>query len=382
MRIFGVSDWALEGHRKLWFQAMASTWEAMRRLERRAVVSALAITAAVAVATGDLTWNAYDHRVGLRTLAIMLPMLVISSQLTSFSIAAQKSLASLPDMDWLVTELHRDGRVVSAALSPALRSPEHEIRFQGVSYRYPGSETDVLHDLDLVLPAGRSLAVVGINGAGKTTLVTLLARLREPTAGSIVVDGEPLQSYEVSTWQRNVAVVYQDFGRFPLSLRDNVAMFDLGGEVDSQALQMAASKAGLLDVVEPLPYGWDTVASRQFTDGVDLSGGQWQRIALARALYAVERGAGVLILDEPTAHLDVRDEASFYDRFLALTEGVTTVVISHRLPTVRRADQIAVLDGGRISELGTHGELVASGLAYAHLFDSQSQQFSAGDEAG
>jgi len=382
MRIFGVSDWALEGHRNLWFQAMASTWEAMRRLERRALVSAAAITVAVAVATGDLTWSAYDHRVGLRTLAIMLPMLVASGQLTSFSIAAQKSLASLPDMDWLVTELHRRGRVESAALSPAIRSPEQEIRFQGVSYRYPGSEADVLHDLDLVLPSGRSLAVVGINGAGKTTLVTLLARLREPTTGSILVDGEPLRSYEVSAWQRNVAVVYQDFGRYPISLRDNVAMFDLGGEVDDHALQVAASKAGLLDVIDRLPRGWDTIASRQFTDGVDLSGGQWQRIALARALYAVERGAGVLILDEPTAHLDVRAEASFYDRFFALTEGVTTVVISHRLPTVRRADQIAVLDGGRISELGTHAELVASGLAYAQLFDSQDQQFSSDDEAG
>jgi ATP-binding cassette subfamily B protein len=382
MRIFGVSDWALEGHRNLWFQAMASTWEAMRQIERRAVVSAAAITVAVAVATGDLTWSAYDHRVGLRTLAIMLPMLVVSSQLTSFSIAAQKSLASLPDMDWLVTELHRPGRVESAAMSPAIRSPEREIRFQGVSYRYPGSEADVLHDLDLVLPAGRSLAVVGINGAGKTTLVTLLARLREPTAGSILVDGKPLTIYEVSAWQRNVAVVYQDFGRYPISLRDNVAMFDLAGEVDNQALQMAASKAGLLDVVDGLPRGWDTIASRQFTGGVDLSGGQWQRVALARALYAVERGAGVLILDEPTAHLDVRAEASFYDRFFALTEGVTTVVISHRLPTVRRADRIAVLDGGRISELGTHAELVASGLAYAQLFDRQSHQFSSDDEAG
>jgi ATP-binding cassette, subfamily B, bacterial len=170
MRIFGVSDWALDGHRNLWFQAMAATWEGMRRLERRAVVSAAAITVAVSVATGDLTWDAYHHRIGLRTLAIMLPMLVASSQLNSFSIAAQKSLASLPDMDWLVTQLHRRARVESSVLSPGIRSPRREIRFEAVSYRYPGSGAEVLHDLDLVLPAGHSLAVVGVNGAGQDHL--------------------------------------------------------------------------------------------------------------------------------------------------------------------------------------------------------------------
>jgi ABC-type multidrug transport system fused ATPase/permease subunit len=198
--------------------------------------------------------------------------------------------------------------------------------------------------------------VVGVNGAGKTTLVTLLARMREPTAGAVTVDGIPLTRLDERGWQRQVAVVYQDFARFPFTAAENVGLF-ADGSPDRDVLARAAERAGAAEIIEQLPRGWDTVLSPHYEGGVGLSGGQWQRIALARALYAVENGARVLVLDEPTAQLDVRAEAAFYDRFLELTAGVTGIVISHRFGSVRRAHRIAVLDGGRIAELGSHEAL-------------------------
>jgi ATP-binding cassette, subfamily B, bacterial len=221
-------------------------------------------------------------------------------------------------------------------------------------------------------PAGRSLAVVGANGAGKTTLVKLLCGLYEPTAGRIEVDGQDLAEIDPMAWQERLAAIFQDFSRYALTARENVT---LGAPLDDAALQRAATRAGALPVIDRLPNGWETVLSRQFTGGDDLSGGQWQRVALVRALYAVERGARVLVLDEPAANLDVRAEAELYDRFLDLTAGLTTIVISHRFSTVRRADRIVVLDGGRIAESGSHDELLALGGRYAHMFRLQADRF-------
>jgi ATP-binding cassette subfamily B protein len=216
--------------------------------------------------------------------------------------------------------------------------------------------------------------LVGVNGAGKSTLITLLARMREPSAGTLTVDGVPLDRFSARAWQRTVAVVYQDFARLPLSAAENVGMFG-DGRPDPVLLERAAARAGADGTIAALPRGWSTILSPQYAGGVDLSGGQWQRIALARALYAIESGATLLVLDEPTSQMDIRGEAAFYDRFLELTEGVTSVVISHRFASVRRADRIAVLDGGRISELGTHAELLDRGGVYATMFQAQAQRF-------
>ncbi|MBV9449584.1 MAG: ATP-binding cassette domain-containing protein, partial [Streptosporangiaceae bacterium] len=247
-----------------------------------------------------------------------------------------------------------------------------------LTYRYPGADRPVFDGLELELTAGESLGLVGINGAGKTTLITLLARLREPAGGRITVDGADVRVFGARAWQRQVAVVYQDFTRYPLTVRENIALRDLGAQsIDRTALEEAAAQAGALDFIKGLPNGWDTICSPGYSGGTDLSGGQWQRIALARALYSVAAGARVLVLDEPTANLDVRAEAAFYNRFLDLTAGLTTIVISHRFATVRRADRIAVLDGGRITELGGHDELVAAGGSYAEMFALQAAQFQA-----
>ncbi|MBW3537002.1 MAG: ABC transporter ATP-binding protein/permease [Actinobacteria bacterium] len=277
-----------------------------------------------------------------------------------------------------VFELERDlGAAAHSRFTgetPAEGLPRDEICFEDVSFAYPSGAT-VFDGLDLRIQAGRSLAVVGDNGAGKTTLVKLLARLYDPTSGRITVDGKDIAELRPDEWQRRVAAIFQDFVRYELSASDNVVLGAVEYAGDRSARDLAARRAGALEIIEGLESAWDTPLSRQAKEGTDLSGGQWQRVALARALFAVQAGAGVLVLDEPTANLDVRAEADLYDRFLDLTKGVTTVVISHRFSTVRRADRIVVLDGGKVTEDGTHDELMAAGGRYATMFRLQAARF-------
>jgi ATP-binding cassette subfamily B protein len=262
--------------------------------------------------------------------------------------------------------------------------PARSIRFEHLSFTYPGRSEPVYDDFDLEIEAGTSLAVVGINGAGKTTLVKLLTGLCHPQRGRITVDGTDLSALTTASWRRAVGAIFQDFVHYELPARENVGFgaVEMLAEAGSDArVQAAAHSAGAKALVDGLPRGLDTMLSRRFDGGVDLSGGQWQRIALARALMAVEGGARVLVLDEPTAHLDVRAEADLFDRFLDLTRGLTTVLISHRFSTVRRADRIVVLDAGRVVEDGSHADLVAAGGRYAHMFRLQADRY-VGDHGG
>jgi ABC-type multidrug transport system fused ATPase/permease subunit len=231
----------------------------------------------------------------------------------------------------------------------------------------------VLDHFDLTIPAGSSLAIVGQNGAGKTTLAKLLCRLYDPQAGAIEVDGVDARELDLTSWRRRLTAVFQDFIRLELPLRDNVAPGGAPDEVVRAALESAGAQhlAGL-----------DTVLARGYDGGTELSGGQWQRVALARALCAVRLGAGVVLLDEPTAQLDVRGEAEIFDRILAETRHCTTILISHRFSTVRHADRICVLERGRVIELGTHDELMALGGRYQTMFNLQAQRFTAEDEEG
>jgi ATP-binding cassette subfamily B protein len=209
---------------------------------------------------------------------------------------------------------------------------------------------------------------VGQNGAGKTTLAKLLCRLYDPQSGAIEIDGVDLRELSVDAWRSQVTAVFQDFTRFELPLRDNVAPAGAPGE----AIQRALASAGAADLAT-----LETVLSRGYDGGTDLSGGQWQRVALARALCAVQLGARVVLLDEPTAQLDVRGEAEIFDRILAATRHCTTILISHRFSTVRHADRICVLEHGRVVELGTHDELMERAGRYRTMFDLQARRFSA-----
>jgi ABC-type multidrug transport system fused ATPase/permease subunit len=265
------------------------------------------------------------------------------------------------------------GGALASGSGTANSQPARSIRFRNLSFAYPGG-APVLDGFDLTIPAGSSLAIVGQNGAGKTTLAKLLCRLYDPQAGAIEIDGVDLRALSPESWRARVAAVFQDFTRFELPLRDNVAPAGASDETIREALT-AAGATNLAAL--------DTVLARGYEGGTDLSGGQWQRVALARALCAVQLGAGVVLLDEPTAQLDVRGEAEIFDRILTATRRCTTILISHRFSTVRHADRICVLEHGRVAEFGTHEELMTLGGRYRTMFDLQAQRFtSAEDEKG
>jgi ABC-type multidrug transport system fused ATPase/permease subunit len=247
---------------------------------------------------------------------------------------------------------------------------QREIRFHDVRFAYPNTEQPVLEGFNLTIPAGTSMAIVGQNGAGKTTLAKLLCRLYDPQSGAIEIDGVDLREFDPDAWRAHLTAVFQDFIRFELPLRENVAP---SGAPDD-AIRAALTQAGAADLA-----GLDTVLARGYQGGTELSGGQWQRIALARALCAVKMGAGVVLLDEPTAQLDVRGEAEIFERLLAATRHTTTILISHRFSTVRHADRICVPEHGKVVELGTHDELIALGGRYCTMFQLQASRFAEGE---
>ena len=385
-RVFGLGGWLVDRYRRQWLLGMAAPWAALRKLDRKVLELAVPVLIAFAIAAGYLGLAAYRREIDLGTLAVMLPMLAATTPLGDISwddVALSWMLQGLPRARELETSLALPGPDLSGAVSAA-DLPVREVRFEGVRFRYPDASQDVFGALDLVLRAGQSTALVGINGAGKTTLVKLLARLHDPCGGRILVDGADLSSLDPAGWQRQVAVVFQDFARYPLSFAENIGFGAPSYLSDAAGLEAAAERAGALDVLSGLGLGWETVLSRGYEGGVDLSGGQWQRVALARALFAVRHGATILVLDEPTAWLDARGEADFFDRFLEITGGTTTLIISHRFSTVRRADHICVLDEGRVLEQGDHDSLLAADNRYAQLFRLQAARFgetTAGDTA-
>lgn len=261
------------------------------------------------------------------------------------------------------------------ALPSAPRSGGAEIRFEGVGFRYPGKEAYALRGIDLVLRPGEKVALVGHNGAGKTTFVKLMTGLYTPTEGRILVDGRDVAEWDKRALVRRFGVVFQDFNQYQLSLRENVGVGEVARMHDDDAIERAVARGGATTVVESLAEkgGLDAALGQWFRGGVELSGGQWQKIALARGF--MREDADVLVLDEPTAALDAESEHVVFDRFQALAEGRTTLVISHRFPTVRMADRIVVLDGGAVYEEGTHDALVAREGLYARLFKLQARGY-------
>jgi ATP-binding cassette, subfamily B, bacterial len=391
VRVFGLAKFFGGRYARHFTESIKAGHAGLRGLHKRAVACFVVVTGGYALAIWTIAHAALAHEIGTRSLSIMLPMLAITAAAGNVSmddITLAWTLFGLPDADRLERDL-RPPSELDGSTDPG-DAPRDAVRFEGVRFRYPagtgasstGSSStgtsgagDVLAGVDLELTAGTSTALVGVNGAGKSTLVSLLARLRDPTGGRITVDGVDVRTLDPGKWQRMIALMPQDPVRYPLSAYDNVAFGALDCADDRAGVEKAAKLSGFSSVVEELPKRWDTVLSRELPGGAELSGGQWQRLALARALFATFHGARVLVLDEPTAALDVRAEARFYQRFHEMTAGLTTLVISHRFATVRRAQRIYVLDGGAITERGSHDELVAAGGPYAAMYQLQAARF-------
>lgn len=383
MRVLGILDW---------FRARAQAesslyWRPIWRQRVRIGVAPFAVYAVVLI-TGISTVLFMLRDAAMRnSLSVLDISLVAQSIFVAVTFAGFFAEADVPTQFGTATnEAMRkaQGRFAESSRRSvgghldARSVPASSIRFEHVSFSYPGGETKVLDGLDLDLRVGQSTAIVGLNGAGKTTLVKLLGRIYEPGSGRIVVDGVDLAEYEAASWQRRLAVIFQDFAHYELDAKTNVVLAAPNMATAGAAYRRATERAGAAALIETLPAKDATVLSSHYAGGIDLSGGEWQRVALARALFAVEAGATVLVLDEPTAQLDVRAEVAFFDNFLELTQGLTTVVVSHRFSTVRRADRIVVLEGGRVVEVGCHDELITAGGRYAEMFALQARRFSEG----
>jgi ATP-binding cassette subfamily B protein len=287
------------------------------------------------------------------------------------------TLSSIADQALFLTDLlaffeMRPTVVSKPNALPAPRPISTGFEFRDVSFVYPGTNRVILRGLNFRLEPGERIALIGQNGQGKTTIVKLMTRLYDPTAGRILLDGVDLRDYDVEDLCREIGVIFQDFMRYEMTARENIAVGRIEYMRDLRRIESAAEKSLADDVVDKLGGGYDQMLGRRFEGGVDLSGGEWQKIALARAYL---REAQVLILDEPTAALDARAEFEVFERFNELTESKMALFISHRFSTVRMAKRIIVLEGGAISEEGTHEKLMSRGGQYAEMFDLQASSY-------
>ena len=381
LRMFGLAGWTIDRFIARRTRLHELQYAATRLRERPVIWSLLLVLSANVVVFWLLASAAIGGRITLGEAVVYVQSAIGVSMIAfgGFSWALDGSAAPVAAVLRLEPAMGPAGELRSGD-RPADAMPAREIRLRDVTFAYPagastppGASAHVLEHFDLTIPAGSSLAIVGQNGAGKTTIAKLLCRLYDPQSGAIEIDGVDIREFDLLSWRSRVTAVFQDFIRLELPLRDNVAPAGAPDDV----VQAALESAGATNLA-----ALDTVLARGYDGGTDLSGGQWQRIALARALAAVTLGAGVVLLDEPTAQLDVRGETEIFDRLLAATRHCTTILISHRFSTVRHADRICVLEQGRVIELGTHDELMALGGRYRTMFDLQAQRFNVPEEAG
>ncbi|WP_128544685.1 ABC transporter ATP-binding protein [Larkinella soli] len=374
VKIFGLSDFLVDRFRTLsWQYYLKNRALSIRRAGWGTVLTAVgtagyygaylwivarAISGSISI--GDLTFLAGSFR---QLRASMEGILLQFSSLTQEAVYLQ----DLFDFFQIRPLIHSPTK--------PLRFPE-KIRqgfvFEDVGFKYTNSHRWALRNLSFTLAPGEKLALVGENGAGKTTLVKLLARLYDPTEGRILLDGHDLRDYDLLDLRRNVSVIFQDYVRFKMSAGINIAVGDIDERTNQPRIVTSAERSLADSVIAKLEGGYEQQLGRSFGKGVELSGGEWQKVALARAYM---RDAQVLILDEPTAALDARAEYEVFQRFARLTEGKTSVIISHRFSTVRMADRILVLEGGNLLEIGSHSELLEKDGRYAELFQLQARGY-------
>jgi len=325
---------------------------------------------------GAYAWIVIATINGEITLGAMTMYLMLFRQGQTAVAAILSSISGMYEDNLYLSNLYEYlGQPVPAQRGEAVRgpSPERGIEFEQVSFRYPGADQDALKDITLAIRPGESLALVGENGSGKTTLIKLLTRLYEPTGGRILLDGLDLAEWEIDALRRRIGVIFQDFGRYQFTVGENIGAGDVRYMDDAERQQEAASTGMAAPFIETMPAGYDTQLGRWFKGGRELSGGQWQKIALSRAFMRSE--ADILVLDEPTAAMDAASEAAVFDLFRARSHDKMTILISHRFSTVRAADQIVVIHEGQVVERGDHDSLLAENGTYAQLFRLQAKGY-------
>ncbi|WP_433214347.1 ABC transporter ATP-binding protein [Microtetraspora malaysiensis] len=371
VRVFGLADWLLTRFRDAQLTAHRPLWEVRTFVLRR---QGLTFTIAAASAAVTLIVLGASGQ----SPATVARCMVAAWAVMGLSWLGQEAF----DIDYGVATVRALDRVTSRHLPPerdasypaSTGRPPH-VRFENVTFTYRGADHPVLDDLSMEVSPGETLAVVGINGAGKTTLMKLLAGLYHPDSGRITIDGADLRELDLQAWRARMTALFQDFVHYGTTVADNVAFSAPEHLGDIAGINAAIAAAGAEQFIAELPEGIDTALWHGGEHGVDLSGGQWQKLAIARALFAAAHARDVLVLDEPTAHLDVEAEQEFNDRVTAGAAGASLVLISHRLSNVRSADRIVVLDGGRITESGTHEQLMNADGSYAALFRLQAARF-------
>jgi ATP-binding cassette subfamily B protein len=379
VRLLGLLPWLRGRLRRDTMAGLEPLWAGSRKLQFWPFVW-LAVVGLIggATALGLLASAAAGGGVSVLSFAVALQAVLIPMRFgvhfPECDVQTQYGILSLQALEKFEAELADGHRAVPPGTAAAV-APQHAIRFENVSFRYTDDGPWVLHDLDLEIPAGRSTALVGLNGAGKTTLIKLLARLYEPTRGRITVDGQDLSAVDPRLWQDQLSLIFQDYVRYELTAAENIGLGFPRLLTDEAAILAAAQRAGATKVLDTLPDPLRTPLSPRYPGGQDLSGGQWQRIALARAMLAVRGGASVMVLDEPAAQLDIRAEAELFDRIITGAGKVTCVLVSHRFATVRHADLIVVVEHGRVVEQGDHATLLDLGGRYAELFELQARRF-------
>ncbi len=382
LRVFGLGDELVARHRRLWRNADHRLDAAGRRGLVWTLIGWVFFALGYAGAIVVVVVDAVAGRVTLGGVVLALALLARVNLQVAAAVGTTTALARMMKVArrylWLV-DYAAAARSRLGKGTPVRQTLAEGIELQGVGFRYPDSDADVLVDVDLVLPAGATVALVGENGAGKTTLVKLLCRFYDPTAGRILVDGTDLADIDVEEWRSRLAAGFQDFARFELVAREAVGVGDLPYVDDASVVEQALTRAASSELSSSLADGLETRLGPSFEGGTELSGGQWQKLALARAMMRTR--PLLLVLDEPTASVDAETEHSLFERYagaarqLGAETGAITVLVSHRFSTVRMAQLIVVVDGGRVVEAGSHAELVAAGGLYAELHELQARSY-------
>ncbi len=374
LRLFGLAPWVVDRFSTRRRQLQELRWRATQLREKSMIGALLIVLVANLGVAYAIATQANDGRIGLGAAAVYLTTMMQTSTVAfgGFGWALDGAAAPVAAVLKLESAMAEAGTLPNGSQS-ASGKPAVSIRFDNVHFSYRDDTPTVLDGFTLDIRAGESIAIVGVNGAGKTTLAKLLCRLYDPQSGSISADGIDLRDFEIESWRSRVTAVFQDFVQYERSLRANVAPLGASDEAIHQALL----DAGADDLA-----ALDQILAKGYPGGTNLSGGQWQRVALARTLCCVNEGAGLVLLDEPTAQLDVRGEAEIFERVLNATRNATTILVSHRFSTVRQVDRICVVEHGKVVELGSHEELIARGGRYQTMFDMQAAHFVETDASG